>query len=106
MGKFIMRKAFDTPAMPYLPSDVLWRQKEQFSDGVGYSWIDNLREKAEASVTEAQWANRAKRFPYNTPPTKEGYVYRSIFEDHFPGDSAVKTVLGGPTVACSTPAAI
>jgi len=104
--KFIMRKAFDTPENPYLPEEVLWRQKEQFSDGVGYSWIDSLRAKAEGEITPTQWATRANRFPVNTPTTKEGYVYRTIFQKHFPGESARDSVLGGPSVACSTPAAI
>uniref|UniRef100_A0A7S3LLR2 asparagine synthase (glutamine-hydrolyzing) n=1 Tax=Aplanochytrium stocchinoi TaxID=215587 RepID=A0A7S3LLR2_9STRA len=104
--KYIMRKAFDTPENPYLPEEVLWRQKEQFSDGVGYNWIDSLRAKAEDQITATQWATRTKRFPVNTPTTKEGYVYRTIFQQHFPGESARDTVLGGPSVACSTPAAI
>mmetsp|Transcript_8809 Transcript_8809/g.15504 ORF Transcript_8809/g.15504 Transcript_8809/m.15504 type:complete len:589 (-) Transcript_8809:63-1829(-) len=104
--KFILRKAFDTPENPYLPEEVLWRQKEQFSDGVGYSWIDNLRAKAEEEVSEIQWANRKNRFRVNTPATKEGYRYRVIFESHFPGESARNTVLGGPSIACSTAAAI
>lgn len=104
--KFILRKAFDTPENPYLPEDVLWRQKEQFSDGVGYSWIDQLREVAENQVSDLQFRNRKNRFFKNTPPTKEGYRYREIFEQHFPGESARETVLGGPSIACSTAAAI
>uniref|UniRef100_A0A7S2WH44 asparagine synthase (glutamine-hydrolyzing) n=1 Tax=Mucochytrium quahogii TaxID=96639 RepID=A0A7S2WH44_9STRA len=104
--KFILRKAFDTPENPYLPEDVLWRQKEQFSDGVGYSWIDALRDKAEEEVSDIQWANRKNRYPVNTPPTKEGYRYRQIFDAHFRGESARDSVLGGPSIACSTPAAI
>ena len=104
--KFIMRKAFDTPESPYLPEDVLWRQKEQFSDGVGYSWIDELRAKAEKEVTPIQWESRSKRFAVNTPATKEGYVYREIFQKHFPSESARMSVKGGPSIACSTSAAI
>lgn len=104
--KFILRKAFDTPDDPYLPDEILWRQKEQFSDGVGYSWIDSLRAKAEDRVTDQQFTNRSRRFPFNTPATKEAYVYREIFEAHYPGESARSTVPGGPSVACSTAAAI
>jgi len=104
--KFIMRKAFDDPENPYLPEEVLWRQKEQFSDGVGYSWIDSLRQKASEEVTDVQFKHRKNRFPYNTPATKEAYRYRVIFETHFPGESARETVQGGPSIACSTPAAI
>jgi asparagine synthase (glutamine-hydrolysing) len=104
--KYILRKAFDTQDKPYLPEEILWRQKEQFSDGVGYSWIDSLRAQAQESVPEAQWNVRAERFPYNTPATKEAYVYRDIFEQLYPSQSARATVPGGPSVACSTPAAI
>lgn len=103
--KYIMRKAFDDAEQPYLPSEVLWRQKEQFSDGVGYSWIDGLKEHAEKMVTDAQFKAAQHRFPDNTPKTKEAYYYRSIFETHFPQRSAVETVPGGPSVACSTPTA-
>jgi asparagine synthase (glutamine-hydrolysing) len=104
--KFILRKAFDTPDDPYLPEEILWRQKEQFSDGVGYSWIDSLRARAQERVTDQQWETRAKRFPYNTPTTREAYNYREIFEQHYPSESSRATVPGGPSVACSTPAAI
>jgi asparagine synthase (glutamine-hydrolysing) len=104
--KYILRKAFDTPENPYLPEEVLWRQKEQFSDGVGYSWIDSLRAKAEEEVSDIQWANRKNRFKVNTPSTKEGYRYRVFFENWFPGESARDSVPGGPSVACSTAAAI
>ena len=104
--KYILRKAFDTPENPYLPEEVLWRQKEQFSDGVGYGWIDSLRDIAEGEVTDMQFQMRAKKFPVNTPATKEGYYYRSIFESHFPSESAKISVMGGPSVACSTSAAI
>eukprot|EP00744_Colponema_vietnamica_P005689 GILI01008306.1.p2 GENE.GILI01008306.1~~GILI01008306.1.p2 ORF type:complete len:598 (-),score=212.50 GILI01008306.1:51-1844(-) len=104
--KAVIRKAFDTPDKPYLPEKILWRQKEQFSDGVGYSWIDGLKAHAEEVVTDAMFANAKYRFPEDTPLTKEAYLYRSIFETHFPQASARKTVPGGPSVACSTPAAI
>merc|ERR1711935_683740 len=93
MKKWVLRKAFDTKDEPYLPESVLWRQKEQFSDGVGYSWIDTLKDFAETQVTDAQMASAAKRFPVNTPMTKEGYRYRDIFEERFKGHkSAVESV--------------
>ena len=104
--KHILRAAFDTPDDPYLPHEILWRQKEQFSDGVGYGWIDSLRELAETSVSDQQFKYASNRFPYNTPLTKEAYLYRSIFEDHFPQPAASKTVPGGPSIACSTARAI
>lgn len=90
--KYILRKAFDTPEQPYLPDSVLWRQKEQFSDGVGYNWIDTLIEYCSAQVTDEQMASAAERFPYNTPATKEAYFYRSVFHKHFPQVSAAQTV--------------
>lgn len=104
--KYILRKAFDTPEDPYLPDDILWRQKEQFSDGVGYGWIDSLRDLAEKSVSDQMFKNAANRFPENTPQTKEAYYYRSIFEEHFPHVSAPRTVPGGPSIACSTARAL
>jgi len=104
--KYILRKAFDNKEKPWLPESILWRQKEQFSDGVGYSWIDSLKLHAEREVTDEQLKNAQHRFPINTPMTKEGYLYRSLFHKRFPSESAAKTVPGGPTVACSTPAAI
>eukprot|EP00924_Labyrinthula_sp_SR-Ha-C_P008747 snap_masked-scaffold_2-processed-gene-1.33-mRNA-1 protein AED:0.01 eAED:0.01 QI:0/-1/0/1/-1/1/1/0/602 len=105
--KYILRKAFDeTKEYKYLPAEVLWRQKEQFSDGVGYSWIDGLRDNGAAKVSDSQFKNRAKRFPVNTPQTKEAYVYREMFENAFPSESARNTVPSGPSIACSTPAAI
>lgn len=104
--KWILRKAFDTPDEPYLPHDVLWRQKEQFSDGVGYGWIDGLKDLAKREVTDDELASASIKYPYNTPTNKEGLLYRRIFESHFPSESAVKTVLGGPSIACSTPTAI
>lgn len=90
--KYILRKAFDTPEKPYLPDEVLWRQKEQFSDGVGYNWIDTLIEYCESQVTDEEFAKAAELFPYNTPLTKEAFYYRSIFHKHFPQQSAAQTV--------------
>ena len=100
--KYVIRKAFDTPDDPYLPPDILWRQKEQFSDGVGYGWVDSLKEIAEREVSDIMFANAANRYPHNTPTTKEGYRYRMIFEEFFPGEAAERTVPGGKTIACST----
>ena len=102
MEKHILRQAFEG----LLPDEILWRQKEQFSDGVGYSWIDSLKEIAEAEVSDGQLDRAAARFPTNTPLTKEAYLYRSIFASHFPGEPAVRCVPEGPSIACSTPAAI
>lgn len=104
--KYVLRKAFDTPEDPYLPDSVLWRQKEQFSDGVGYGWIDGLKDFAEESVTHLQMKSAAQRFVINPPTTKEGYLYREIYHSLFPSDSAAQTVPGGPTVACSTAKAV
>ncbi|MCG9711596.1 asparagine synthase B [Shewanella insulae] len=100
--KHILRQAFEHK----LPQEVAWRQKEQFSDGVGYSWIDGLKDHAEAQVDDLQLANAKFRFPYNTPETKEAYFYRCFFEEHFPLPSAAETVPGGKSVACSTPEAL
>lgn len=100
--KHIVRQAFED----YLPAEVAWRQKEQFSDGVGYSWIDSLRDYAEQEVSDQMFAEAQSRFPLNTPLTKEAYLYRSIFEELFPLSSAVMTVPYGKSVACSTPKAI
>lgn len=97
--KHILRKAFED----YLPESVVWRQKEQFSDGVGYSWIDGLKAKAEQEVSAQQMENAKYRFPINTPQTKEEYLYRSIFSELFPKDDAVKCVAYQASVACSTP---
>lgn len=102
MEKWILRKAFEG----YLPDEVLWRQKEQFSDGVGYSWIDTLKAVAESNVSDAMFAASACRFPDNTPATKEAYYYREIFESHFPQPCAALCVPSGPSIACSTPTAI
>lgn len=90
--KYILRKAFDTPEEPYLPQEVLWRQKEQFSDGVGYSWIDQLIEYCATKVTDQQLESATVAFPYNTPTTKEAYFYRSIFHKYYPQQSAAQTV--------------
>lgn len=90
--KYILRKAFDTPDNPYLPEEVLWRQKEQFSDGVGYNWIDQLIEYCSSQVTDEQLAGAATEFPYNSPATKEAYFYRSIFNKYYPQVSAAQTV--------------
>ncbi|MEW5307978.1 MAG: hypothetical protein WDW36_010344 [Sanguina aurantia] len=103
--KYIVRKAFDTPEDPYLPSEVLYRQKEQFSDGVGYNWIDGLKAHADNMVSDDMFKAAKHRYPDNTPTTKEGYWYRTIFEGHFPQRAAADTVPGGPSVACSTPTA-
>ena len=90
--KYILRKAFDTPHNPYLPEEVLWRQKEQFSDGVGYNWIDQLIQYCATQVTDEQLAGASKEFPYNSPATKEAYFYRSIFNKYYPQISAAQTV--------------
>jgi len=104
--KHCLRQAFDTPDDPYLPDEILWRQKEQFSDGVGYGWIDSLKDKAEEEVTDLQMDQAGNRWTYNTPTTKEAYWYRSIFEECFPNPSAAETVPGGKSIACSTERAI
>jgi asparagine synthase (glutamine-hydrolysing) len=90
--KYILRKAFDTAGDPYLPAEVLWRQKEQFSDGVGYNWIDQLIEYCATQVTDEQLEGASVEFPYNSPTTKEAYLYRSIFNKHYPQLSAAQTV--------------
>jgi len=100
--KNILREAF----VGYLPDEILWRQKEQFSDGVGYSWIDGLKDYADRKVSDHEFESAQYRFPRNTPLTKEAYLYRSIFESHFPGEEPVGLVPEGPSIACSTPAAI
>jgi len=102
MEKWVLRKTFEK----YLPKSVAWRQKEQFSDGVGYSWIDNLKELVALAVTDEQMENAHYRFPIHTPQNKEEYHYRTIFESHFPSDTAAKTVPSVPSVACSTPVAL
>lgn len=102
MEKWVLRKAFES----YLPKEVAWRQKEQFSDGVGYNWIDTLKEVVEAAVTDEMMANASHRFPIQTPRAKEEYYYRSIFEEHFPSETAALTVPSVPSIACSTPTAL
>jgi len=100
--KFPLRKAFEG----YLPDAVLWRQKEQFSDGVGYGWINSLKQTAEREVTDGMMRGAAERFPVKTPGTKEAYVYRQIFERHFPSATAINCVPHEKSVACSTPTAL
>ncbi|WP_058569567.1 asparagine synthase B [Xylella fastidiosa] len=102
MEKGILRAAFDG----YLPPSILWRQKEQFSDGVGYGWIDGLKAHAETQVSDHALATAETRFQVNPPQTKEAYYYRSIFERFFPSPAAAETVPGGKSIACSSPAAI
>lgn len=104
--KFILRKAFDVTDKPYLPPDVLWRQKEQFSDGVGYSWIDGLKEHADKVITDQQLKMAPVIYSYNTPATKEAYLYRTIFDSLFRKESCAKTVPSGASIACSTSAAL
>ena len=100
--KWILRKAFED----LLPADICWRQKEQFSDGVGYSWIDTLKEMTSRKVSDAQFAQRERRFPVNTPVTKEEYYYREIFSSLFPSESAALCVPHEAGVACSTAKAL
>ena len=102
MEKWVLRKAFES----YLPPNVAWRQKEQFSDGVGYSWIDTLKELVATEVTDEQMANAHFRFPVQTPQNKEEFYYRTIFESHFPSEAAALSVPSVPSVACSTPVAL
>ncbi|MDG1284625.1 MAG: asparagine synthase B [Flavobacteriaceae bacterium] len=102
MEKWIIRKAFED----MLPESVAWRQKEQFSDGVGYSWIDTLKEVVDKEVSDEQLANAKFRFPIQTPQNKEEFYYRSIFEDHFPSDAAALSVPQEASVACSTQIAL
>ena len=102
MEKWVIRKAFEK----YLPESVAWRQKEQFSDGVGYNWIDTLKEVVEAEVSDEQMKNAHHRFPIQTPQNKEEFYYRSIFEEHYPSETAALCVPSVPSVACSTPIAL
>jgi len=102
MEKAILRESFEG----YLPKEILWRQKEQFSDGVGYSWIDGLKSYVESQVTDQQLESASFRFPVNTPDSKEAYFYRCIFEEKFPIASAADCVIGGKSVACSTQEAL
>jgi asparagine synthase (glutamine-hydrolysing) len=100
--KGVLRAAFEGE----LPAEILWRQKEQFSDGVGYGWIDGLKAHADAQVSDRELAAADKRFPHNPPQTKEAYFYRSLFERIYPTPAAAETVPGGKSIACSSPAAI
>ena len=100
--KKIVREAFED----IIPASVAWRQKEQFSDGVGYNWIDTLKQMTASQVTDDEMAHAAERFPINTPMNKEEYYYRSIFEEHFPSESAARSVPSVPSVACSTAEAL
>ncbi|KAL5710158.1 asparagine synthase (glutamine-hydrolyzing) [Ranunculus cassubicifolius] len=104
--KWVLRRAFEDEDRPYLPKHILYRQKEQFSDGVGYSWIDGLKAHAADHVTNRMMFNAKYIFPHNTPTTKEAYYYRMIFERFFPQNSAKLTVPGGASVACSTAKAV
>lgn len=100
--KAVLREAF----AGVLPESILWRQKEQFSDGVGYGWIDGLKAHAEELISDADLADAAERFPVNTPLTKEAYWYRSVFEQFYPGQACAQTVPGGKSIACSSPIAL
>lgn len=102
MEKWVVRKAFED----MLPASVAWRQKEQFSDGVGYSWIDTLKEVVNQEVSDEQLANAKFRFPIQTPTSKEEFYYRTIFESHFPSDAAALCVPQEASVACSTQIAL
>ncbi|BFP42161.1 asparagine synthase B [Flavobacteriaceae bacterium GF1] len=102
MEKWAVRKAFED----YLPESVAWRQKEQFSDGVGYSWIDTLKALVDEKISDEQMKNAHFKFPIQTPTTKEEYYYRSLFEEHFPSDAAALSVPQEPSVACSTKIAL
>jgi len=102
MEKWVLRKAFED----VLPESVAWRQKEQFSDGVGYSWIDTLKEMVEKEVSDEQLANANYKFPIQTPTSKEEFYYRTIFTEHFPSDTAALCVPSVPSVACSSPLAL
>ncbi len=102
MEKRIVREAFSD----MLPEEIVWRQKEQFSDGVGYSWIDTLKKMTSEAVSDEQMAHAAERFPINPPKNKEEYYYRSIFAEHFPSDSAARSVPSEASVACSTAIAL
>ena len=102
MEKWILRKAFED----YLPDEILWRQKEQFSDGVGYSWIDSLKEYVSDLISDQEMADAKIKFPIKTPTTKEEYYYRSLFSEHFPSNTAAMSVPQEPSVACSTKIAL
>lgn len=100
--KYALRKAFED----LLPQEIAWRQKEQFSDGVGYLWIDSLKAEAEKQISDELFSRAGERFPINPPKSKEEYRYRVLFESHFPSDAAAKTVPSQASVACSSPAAL
>ena len=102
MEKWVLRKSFEQ----YLPESVAWRQKEQFSDGVGYDWIDSLKNLVNEKVTDEMFKNAKFTFPFQTPMSKEEYYYRSIFEEHYPSETSATTVPSVPSVACSTPIAL
>jgi asparagine synthase (glutamine-hydrolysing) len=102
MEKHVLRAAFDG----WIPDEILWRQKEQFSDGVGYSWIDSIKAFAEKEVSDSVMANARYRFPVKTPVSKEAYWFRTIYEEHFKNPSCVDLVPDGPSIACSTPTAV
>jgi asparagine synthase (glutamine-hydrolysing) len=104
--KWVLRNAFDDDEKPYLPKHILYRQKEQFSDGVGYSWIDGLKDHANEHVSDSMMMNASFVYPENTPTTKEAYYYRTVFEKFYPKNAARLTVPGGPSVACSTAKAV
>ena len=105
-GKTIEKKIVRETFADMLPESVVWRQKEQFSDGVGYSWIDTLKQITAEAVSDEQMAHAAERFPINPPMNKEEYYYRSIFEEYFPSDSAARSVPSVPSVACSSAEAL
>lgn len=105
-GKEIEKRVVRLAFSDMLPESIAWRQKEQFSDGVGYSWIDSLKDMTSKAVTDEQMAHAAERFPINTPMNKEEYYYRSIFSELFPSDSAAMSVPSVPSVACSTAEAL
>ncbi|MDR0658750.1 MAG: asparagine synthase B [Mediterranea sp.] len=105
-GKVIEKKIVREAFADMLPESVTWRQKEQFSDGVGYNWIDTLKEITAAAVSDEQMEKAAERFPIHTPQNKEEYYYRTIFEEHFPSQSAARSVPSVPSVACSTAEAL
>ena len=102
MEKWILRKAFEN----YLPDEILWRQKEQFSDGVGYSWIDTLKEFVDKTISDQEMNDAKIKFPIKTPTTKEEYYYRSLFSEHFSSNTAAMSVPQEPSIACSTKIAL
>ena len=99
--KYVLRKAFEG----LIPDEVLWRQKEQFSDGVGYNWIDSLKDNADKKVSDDELTHADRKFPIQPPTTKEGYYYRQIFDEMYPSNEAALTVEAGPSIACSSPVA-